>query len=102
MLFCTAPNAKEISKLIGGVHHGGHMAIVGLTDEPLEIPTRALIGQNLPISGASNTTIEEALQVSMDPGVKPIIETFALADAVAGLDNMMNSTVKFRAVVTMS
>jgi D-arabinose 1-dehydrogenase-like Zn-dependent alcohol dehydrogenase len=102
VLFCTAPNAKEISKLIGGVRHGGRMAIVGSTDEPLEIPTRAFIGQNLTISGAGNTTIEEALQVSMDRGVKPIIETFALADAVAGFDKMMNSTVKFRAVVTMN
>jgi D-arabinose 1-dehydrogenase-like Zn-dependent alcohol dehydrogenase len=101
VLFCTAPNSKEISKLLGGVRHSGRVAIVGSTDEPLEIPTRAFIGQNLTISGAGATPIEEALSASMAHGVKPIIETFPLADAVAGFDKMMNSTVKFRAVVTM-
>jgi hypothetical protein len=30
-----------------------------------------------------------------------MIETFPLAEAVAGFDKMVNSTVKFRAVVTM-
>ena len=102
LLFCTAPNAKEISKLLGGIRHGGRMVIVGSTDEPLEIPTRAFIGQNLTISGSGTATIEEALRTSMERNVKPIIESFALADAVAGFDKMMNSTVKFRAVVTMS
>jgi D-arabinose 1-dehydrogenase-like Zn-dependent alcohol dehydrogenase len=102
LLFCTAPNSKQISKLLGGVRHSGRVAIVGSSDEPLEIPTRAFIGQSLTMTGAGNTPIEEALQASMERGVKPIIETFPLAEAVAGFDKMMNATVRFRAVVTMN
>jgi D-arabinose 1-dehydrogenase-like Zn-dependent alcohol dehydrogenase len=37
----------------------------------------------------------------MEVGVRPMIETFPLADAPAGFDKMMNATVKFRAVLTM-
>ena len=102
VLFCTAPNAKEVSQLLGGIRHGGKMVIVGSTDEPLAIPTRAFIGQSLTISGAGPGTIDDALRFSMEHNVKPMIETFALADAVAGFNAMMNATVKFRAVVTMS
>lgn len=102
LLFCTAPNAKENTQLIEGIRHGGRMVVVGSTAEPLEIPTRALIGQGLTISGSGYSTIDDTLRFSMEAGVKPMIETFPLAEAVKGFDKMMNSTVKFRAVVTMS
>jgi D-arabinose 1-dehydrogenase-like Zn-dependent alcohol dehydrogenase len=101
VLFCTAPNARATSQLIGGIRHGGRMVVVGSTTEPLEIPTRAFVGQGLTISGAGYASIDDALRFSMEVGVRPMIEKFPLAEAVAGFDKMMNSTVKFRAVVTM-
>lgn len=99
--FCTAPNAKEVARLLGGIRHGGRMVVVGSTDEPLQIPTRAFVGHNLTISGAGPGTIEDALRFSLEHGIKPMIETFPLAEATAGFDKMMNASVKFRAVVTM-
>ena len=41
------------------------------------------------------------MRFSTEVGVRPMIETFPLAEANAGFDKMMNSTVNFRAVVTM-
>jgi D-arabinose 1-dehydrogenase-like Zn-dependent alcohol dehydrogenase len=101
VLFCTAPNAKEASSLIPGIARNGRMVVVGSTEKPLEIPTQALIGGGLVVSGAGNAPIEDALRFSTEVGVRPMIETFALDNAVAGFDKMMNSTVNFRAVVTM-
>ena len=45
--------------------------------------------------------MDEALRFSSDNGVKPMIETFPLAQAGTAFDKMMNSTVHFRAVLTM-
>jgi D-arabinose 1-dehydrogenase-like Zn-dependent alcohol dehydrogenase len=101
VLFSTAPNADEITHMIGGIRHGGRMVIVGSTDEPLKISTRVFIGQNVTISGAGNASIDDALRFSMELGVKPMIETFALSDAAAGYNKMVDATVKFRAVVTV-
>jgi D-arabinose 1-dehydrogenase-like Zn-dependent alcohol dehydrogenase len=102
VLFCTAPNAKEASRLIDGLGRNGRMVVVGSTNDPLEIPTRALIGQGIVISGAGYATIDDALRFSMEVGVRPMIETFPLADAAIGFDKMMNATVNFRAVLTMN
>ena len=101
VLFATAPNADEIVHMIGGIRHSGRLVVVGSVDEPLKISTRVLIGQNVTISGAGNAPIADALRFSMELNVKPMIETFALADAATGYNKMADSTVKFRAVVTM-
>jgi D-arabinose 1-dehydrogenase-like Zn-dependent alcohol dehydrogenase len=77
------------------------MVVVGSTNDPLEIPTRALIGQGIVVSGAGYATIGEALRFSMEVGVRPMIETFALAEAAVGFEKMINATVNFRAVLMM-
>ncbi len=101
VLISTAPNAKEASRLIDGLAHNGRMVVVGSTSEPIEIPTRALIGQGAVISGAGYAAIDDALRFSMETGVRPMIETFPLAEAATAFDKMMNATVNFRAVLTM-
>ncbi len=100
VLVCTAPNAKEISRLIPGIGRSGHMVIIGSTEEPLTVPGHALIA-GLTMSGSGRTTIDEALRFSAETGVRPMIETFPLAEAAKGFDKMMDSTVHFRAVLTM-
>ena len=101
VLLCTAPNAKEASQLIAGLGRNGRMVVVGSTNEPLEVPVRALIGQGVVISGAGPASIDKALSFSIEAGVRPMIETFPLADAATAFDKMMNATVNFRAVLTM-
>ncbi len=101
LLLCTAPNPKEASSLIGGIARNGRMVVVGSAEEPLEIPIQALIGGGIVVSGAGWTSIDDALRFSSDNGVKPMIETFPLAQAATAFDKMMNSTVHFRAVLTM-
>jgi D-arabinose 1-dehydrogenase-like Zn-dependent alcohol dehydrogenase len=102
VLLCTAPNAKETSSLIGGIARNGRMVVVASTTEPIEVPSQALIGGGVVISGAGWTSIGDALRFSNENGVRPMIETFPLAQAATAFDKMMNSTVHFRAVLTMN
>jgi D-arabinose 1-dehydrogenase-like Zn-dependent alcohol dehydrogenase len=101
VLLCTAPDGKAASRLIDGLARNGRMVVVGSSNDPLTIPTRALVGQGIVVSGAGYATMDDALRFSMEAGVRPMIETFPLAEAAAGFEKMMNATVNFRAVLTM-
>jgi D-arabinose 1-dehydrogenase-like Zn-dependent alcohol dehydrogenase len=100
----TAPDAKSISALVGGLAPDGKLLVVGAAMEPLSISALDLIGARRCVQGwPSGTAIdsEDTLRFSALSGVRPMIEKFPLARVTEAYDRMMSGKVRFRGVLTM-
>jgi D-arabinose 1-dehydrogenase-like Zn-dependent alcohol dehydrogenase len=105
VILATAPNAKSISALVGGLTGNGKLLIVAAAMEPLTISALDLIGMRRSIQGWPSGTArdsEDTLKFSAFTGVRPMIETFPLAKVAEAYARMTSGKVRFRAVLTMS
>ena len=101
----TAPDAKSISSLVGGLGPDGQLLVVGAAMEPLSISALDLIGARRSVQGwPSGTAIdsEDTLRFSALSGVRPMIEKFPLAKVNEAYQHMMSGKVRFRGVLTMA
>lgn len=104
VVLATAPDAKSMSALVGGLAGNGKLMVVGAPAEPLSISAFDLIGRMRSVQGwASGTAMdsEDTLRFSVYSGVRPMIEKFPLAKVKEAYDRMMSGKVRFRAVLTM-
>lgn len=105
LVLATAPDAKSISALVGGLAPDGKLLVVGAAMEPLSISALDLIGARRSIQGwPSGTAIdsEDTLRFSALSGVRPMIEKFPLPRVAEAYEKMISGKVRFRAVLTMS
>ena len=103
-ILATVPSGKAISPLVAGLGVRGKLIVVGISPEPIEVPSFAMIGQSASIVGhASGTSIEseDTLRFSALSGVRPMIETVPLAGAPEVYAKMMRGDARFRMVLTM-
>lgn len=100
----TAPNAKLLQPLLGGLGPLGKLLILAAAG-PAEINTAAMIQKGLSIvawpSGHSLDS-EEAIEFAMIHHVNCMIEKFSLDQANEALQHMMSGKVRFRAVLDMT
>jgi D-arabinose 1-dehydrogenase-like Zn-dependent alcohol dehydrogenase len=104
VIVATAPDSKSISALVDGLGPEGKLMVVGASQEPLTVTPIQLIGQRRTIAGWPSGTAkdsEDTLQFSALTGVRPMIETFPLAKAAEGYEQMMSGKARFRVVITM-
>jgi D-arabinose 1-dehydrogenase-like Zn-dependent alcohol dehydrogenase len=105
LILATAPDAKSMSALVGGLAPDGKLLIVGAAMEPLSISALDLIGARRSVQGwPSGTAIdsEDTLRFSALSGIRPMIETFPLAKVAEAFNRMFTGKVRFRAVLTMT
>ena len=75
-----------------------------MPEKPIDVNVLPLIMGNRAIAGwASGTGMdsEDTLNFSALSGVKPMIETYPLAQAAEAFDRMMSGKARFRVVLTM-
>jgi D-arabinose 1-dehydrogenase-like Zn-dependent alcohol dehydrogenase len=104
IILATAPDAKSISALVGGLAPGGKLVIVGAAMEPLTISALDLIGGRRAIQGWPSGTAmdsQDTLRFSALSGVRPMIEKFPLAKVSEAYERMASGKARFRAVLTM-
>jgi D-arabinose 1-dehydrogenase-like Zn-dependent alcohol dehydrogenase len=101
LILCTAPNAKAISAVIGGLGRNGQAVIVAAGREPLQVPPALLIGGGRSIVGSGAGDIEDAIRFGMLTDVVPMVEVFPLEQAAQAYEKMLAGTVHFRAVLKM-
>jgi D-arabinose 1-dehydrogenase-like Zn-dependent alcohol dehydrogenase len=102
-ILATAPDNSAISAVLGGLGVNGRIVIVGVSDEPLQVPTIPLIlGRQSIMGWPSGTpiTTQEALSFSLLTGVRAMIEVFPLERAAEAYDAMISGKARFRAVLT--
>jgi D-arabinose 1-dehydrogenase-like Zn-dependent alcohol dehydrogenase len=103
-ILSTAPSGKAMSRLIGGLGVAGKLMVIGVSTDPIEVPTGPMIGGKLSIEGwASGTSIdsEDTLRFSALSGVRPMIEKYPLERAAEAYARMMSGKARFRVVLTM-
>ncbi len=101
-VIATAPNAKAMSEAIDGLSVDGVLVALGVPEEPMVIPVRALLsGRKITgSSGGASVEAEDAMKFGVQSGVRPIIETMPLERAAEAYDRMMAGQARFRVVLT--
>jgi 2-desacetyl-2-hydroxyethyl bacteriochlorophyllide A dehydrogenase len=104
VILATAPDAKAIAALVGGLGSGGKLVIVGVSPEPLNISLMDLILARRSIQGWPSGTAkdsEDTLRFSVLTGVRPMIERYPLEKAAEAYEQMISGRARFRVVLTM-
>eukprot|EP00043_Microstomoeca_roanoka_P008949 m.85736 g.85736 ORF g.85736 m.85736 type:complete len:362 (+) comp14438_c0_seq2:163-1248(+) len=103
LIVVTAFNPELMSKLVGGLTYSGTMMVVGLSNEPMQVPPTALIPTRRRIQGwpsGSPFDSEQTLKFAAENGIRSVIEEYPLDKAKEAYDRMMSSEAEFRVVLT--
>lgn len=104
VILATAPNAKAMAALIGGLAAGGKLLVVGAPFEPMEVSVLALLSARRDIQGWPGGTAmdsEDTLRFSSRSGVRPMIEEYPLEKVNEAFARAMSGKAQFRVVLTM-
>ncbi len=104
VILATAPNAKAMSEMIGGLGVGGKLLVVGAPFEPLEVSVLQLLMARRGIQGWPSGTAkdsEETLEFSAYSGVRPLVEKFPMTKVKEAYERMTSGKAEFRVVLTM-
>lgn len=103
VVLATATSAKAMSAAIGGLGTNGKLIMVGVSEEPVEVPImRLIMGRNSVQGWPSGTAADsqQTLAFSALSGVKPMVEEYPLSLAAEAYDRMMSGKARFRVVLT--
>jgi D-arabinose 1-dehydrogenase-like Zn-dependent alcohol dehydrogenase len=103
-ILATAPNAKAMSSILGGLGVNGVLVVLGAPAEPMETSVLPLIFGRRRIQGWPSgipTDSEDTLRVAELTGVRTMVETYPLEKAAEGYARMMSGKAQFRVVLTM-
>jgi D-arabinose 1-dehydrogenase-like Zn-dependent alcohol dehydrogenase len=99
----TVPSAKAMGEVLGGLAVNGKLIMIGVSDEPLEVPpTLFILGRRSVVGWPAGTSMDsqDTLSFSVLSGVRSMNEVFPLERAPEAYERMMSGKVRFRAVLT--
>ena len=102
VVLATVTNGKAMSAAVGGLGLNGKLIIVGIANEPVEVPTAGLIMGRQSVQGwpsGTSADSQDTLAFSALSGIKPMIEEYPLAEAAQAYDRMMSGHARFRVVL---
>src|SRR5438445_9407463 len=104
VILATAPSAKAISAVVGGLGVNGNLLVPAAPADPLTISAMPLIMGRRSVSGWYSGTArdsQDTLEFSALSGVHPMIEKYPLTRAAEAYEQMHSGKARFRAVLTM-
>ncbi|TLD20767.1 hypothetical protein PspLS_08554 [Pyricularia sp. CBS 133598] len=104
LIVATAPHADAISPLVGGLGLMGKLLLLAVPG-PLSVNVGALLGKGCSVTtwpSGNSLDSEEAINFTELQKVDCKIETFPLEKAQDAFNVMMDGSVRFRSVVTMT
>ncbi|QNB16744.1 alcohol dehydrogenase [Paraburkholderia tropica] len=102
VMLATVTSGKAMSAAIGGLGLNGKLIMVGVSEEPVEVPiTQFIMGRHSVQGWPSGTAADsqETLAFSAMSGVKPMIEEYPLERAAEAYERMMSGNARFRVVL---
>jgi len=102
VILATVTSAKAMTPLIDGLGIDGKLLVVGASPEPIEVTPFQLIGKRCSVAGWPSgraADSEDTMRFSALSGVRPMIETFPLAEAPEAYAHMMSGRARFRVVL---
>src|SRR3989441_9702475 len=103
VLLATAPSAKAISAVVGGLGVNGNLLVPAAPADPLTVSVMPLIAGRRSISGCYSGTArdsQDTLEFSALTDVHPMIEKFPLSRVAEAYERMHSGKVRFRVVQT--
>lgn len=104
VILATAPNAKLMTEVLGGLGVNGRLLVVGADAEPIEVSPQFLLMARRSIAGhpsGAPADSEDTMNFSALKAVHPRVEVYPLADAAAAYERMMANEARFRVVLSM-
>jgi len=104
LILATAPDAKSISAMVGGLSEKGKLLVVGVPNDPISVNVMQIVGGKLDVQGwpsGSSIDSEDTLRFSVLTGVRPMIEKYPLEKVNEAYEQMSSGRVRFRVVLTM-
>jgi D-arabinose 1-dehydrogenase-like Zn-dependent alcohol dehydrogenase len=104
VILATAPSAKAIADVVGGLGVNGNLLIPAAANDPLTVSVMPLIMGRRQVSGWYSGTARDAqdtLEFSVLSDVHPMIEKFPLSRVAEAFERMNSGKVRFRAVLLM-
>jgi uncharacterized zinc-type alcohol dehydrogenase-like protein len=101
----TVSAKHDLGALLNLIKLNGTMTLVGLPDQPAELPARGLIGGRRRLSGSSIGGIretQEMLDYCADHGIVSDIELIPIAKINEAYVRMLKSDVKYRFVIDLA
>jgi D-arabinose 1-dehydrogenase-like Zn-dependent alcohol dehydrogenase len=102
VILATATSGKAMSATLGGLGLNGKLIMIGVSEEPVEVPiTQFIMGRHTLQGWPSGTAADsqETLAFSALSGVKPMIEEYPLSRAAEAYERMMSGKARFRVVL---
>jgi D-arabinose 1-dehydrogenase-like Zn-dependent alcohol dehydrogenase len=103
VIISTVTNAAAMSAVLPGLGINGQLILLGVSHEPIEVPSMLMVGGRRSIAGWPSGTSrdsEDAMSFSTLSGVAPMIETLPLERASEAYERMMSGAARFRMVLT--
>jgi D-arabinose 1-dehydrogenase-like Zn-dependent alcohol dehydrogenase len=104
VILATVPSSKAMASVIGGLGPNGKLLVVGADLESIAVPTTKILFARNSIKGwnsGSSIDSEDTLRFAEYSGVRPMIETFPLAQVNEAYARMTSGKAQFRVVLTM-
>lgn len=104
VILATAPNAKAISGLAGGLRYKGKLLIVAAPHDNIEVSPLLLLMGSRSVAGWYSgyaKDSEDALAFSALTGVRPKVEVYPLAKIEEAYARMLSNKARFRVVLKM-
>ena len=104
-ILATAPDSKSMSALVGGLAVDGTLLVIGVGPDNIEVSPVPLVMGRRTVKGwpsGTATDSEDAMRLAALSGIRPMIETFPLAEAAAAYDRMTSGKARFRVVLKMT
>ncbi|MGV9801469.1 zinc-binding dehydrogenase [Mycobacterium sp. NPDC003449] len=103
-IIATAPDPDAIASLIGGLAPRGELILAAVSDDPIAWSALDFLRGQASVKGTFTDVdaMADAIKYSLLTDARPMIEVFPLEKARQAYDQMMNATVRFRAVLSMS
>jgi len=103
VILATASSGKAMNAAIGGLGVNGKLIMLGVSEEPVEVPVvQFIMGRNSVQGWPSGTAADsqETLAFSALSGVKPMTEEYPLSRAAEAYERMMSGKARFRVVLS--
>lgn len=104
-ILATAPDSKSMSPLIAGLCVDGNLMVIGVGPGNIEVSPLDIVTTRRNVRGwpsGTATDSEDAMRLAALSGIRPMIETYPLAEAAAAYDRMTSGKARFRVVIKMT
>jgi D-arabinose 1-dehydrogenase-like Zn-dependent alcohol dehydrogenase len=105
VILATVTSGDAMSAVIPGLGRNGKLVIVGVSMDPVQVPTAAMIMSRGSVQGWPSGTAQdstETLAFSALASVRPMTEEYPLERAGEAYDRMMSGGARFRVVLKMN